>query len=107
MFETQDFLASLPDNEALLDTALIPVDMDIRPDEVTGRLEAFTTTGLNFTVGISPFTAEVIRGLDGRTRLRDAIGKAGQGADDDPTLLLDINILLGLGMLAKSRLREG
>ncbi len=107
MFETQDFLASLPDNEALLDTALIPVDMDIRSIENTGRLEAFTTTGLNFTVGISPFTAEVIRRLDGRTRLRAAIEKAGQGAEDDPTLLLDINVLLGLGMLVKASISEG
>jgi len=100
LFETQDFLAILPDNETLLETVLIPVDMEVQSGEDERSLQAVTTRGFNFQAALSPLTAEVIRGLDGRTRLSEAIQKAGQGVDDDPTFLLDIQTLLGLGMLA-------
>jgi methylase of polypeptide subunit release factors len=100
LFETQDFLAGLPDNEAFLETVLISLDMDIQSGEDERSLQAVTTKGLNFKADLSPFTAEVIRGLDGSTRLHAAIQKAGQGVDDDSTFLLEIQTLLGLGMLA-------
>lgn len=101
LFETQDFLAGLPDNEALLETVLIPLDMEVQSVEDEVRLKAVSTKGFIFQASLSPFTAEVIRELDGNTRLRDAVQKAGQGVDDDLTFLLEIQILLGLGMLAK------
>jgi methylase of polypeptide subunit release factors len=107
LFETQDFLASLPDDEALLETVLIPLDMEVQSGEDERGLRAVTTMGFNFQVILSPFTAEVIAHLDGRTRLNDAIQKTGQGMDDNPTFLLEIQTLLGLGMLAKSPLSEG
>jgi methylase of polypeptide subunit release factors len=100
LFETQDFLVSLPGVEALMDTVLLPLDMDIQPGEDEKSLQAVTTRGFNFQAGLSPFTAEVIRGLDGRACLREAIQKAGQGLDDNPTFLLEIQALLGMGMLA-------
>ena len=106
MFETQDYLADLPDDDTLLEAVLLPVEMEIRPEEDTGTLKAVTTAGLSFQAGISPLTAEVIRGLDGRTSLRTAIQKTGQAGEDgldlDPTLLLEIQILLGMGMLVPS-----
>ena len=102
LFETHDFLAGLPDNEAILETVLIPVDMDIQSGKDERGLQAVTTRGLNFQAGLSPYTAEVIRELDGSTRLREAIQKADQGVNDDSTFLLDIHTLLGLGMLVKS-----
>ena len=79
LFEAQDFLAGLPDNEALLETVLIPLDMEIQSREDERSLQAVTTKGFNFQAGLSPFTAEVIRGLDGRTSLRDAIRKSRSG----------------------------
>jgi len=100
LFETQDFLAGLPDKEALLETVLIPLDMDIQPGEDEESLRAVTTKGFNLPAGLSPLTAEVITHLDGSTRLRAAIQKTGQEEDDNPTLLLEIQALLGLGMLA-------
>jgi SAM-dependent methyltransferase len=107
LFEAQDFLTSLPDNDTLLDSTLVPVDMDIHPGEKAGSLEACTTSGLYFMAGISSFTAQVIRQLDGQTTLRVAIEKTGQGEEDAPTLLLEIVLLLGLGMLVKSSLHGG
>jgi SAM-dependent methyltransferase len=102
LFEAQDFLSELTNNEELLETALIPLDMDIQPGEDERGLQAVTTRGMNFQVDLSPLTAEVIRGLDGRACLREAVQKAGQGVDEDPTFLLEIHTLLGLGMLVKS-----
>lgn len=105
LFEAQDFLAGLPDNEAFLETVLIPLDMDIQSGEDQRSLQAVTTKGLNFQADLSPFTAEVIRGLDGSTPLHAAIQKVGQGVDDDSTFLLEIQALLGLGMLAQCSAR--
>jgi SAM-dependent methyltransferase len=99
LFETQDFLVSLPDNEALLNMVLIPLDMEVQPGEEEESLQAETTKGFNFQADLSPFTAEVIRRLDGKVCLRDAIQNAGLNVDDDPTILLDFQTLLGLGML--------
>jgi SAM-dependent methyltransferase len=104
LFETQDYLAGLQENEALLEAALLPVDVDIQED--AGDLLAVSTQGLCFQAGIAPLTAEVIRQLDGRTSLRTAIRKTGCEWDDSDiqnfTLLSEIQILLGLGMLAPS-----
>ena len=88
--------------ESLVEEILIPLDMDIQPGEDERGLQAVTTRGMNFQVDLSPLTAEVIRGLDGRACLREAVQKAGQGVDEDPTFLLEIHTLLGLGMLVKS-----
>jgi hypothetical protein len=74
--------------------------MDIQPGEDERNLQAVTTKGFNLQAGLSPLTAEVIAHLDGSTRLRAAIQKTGQEEDDNPTLLLEIQALLGLGMLA-------
>jgi methylase of polypeptide subunit release factors len=110
LFETQDYLAGLQENEALLEETLVPVDMAIQPEGDAGTLEAVTTAGLYFHTSIAPLTAEVIRQLDGRTSLRAAIRKTGREwdaiSDQNVMLLLEIQILLGLGMLAPSLLVE-
>jgi methylase of polypeptide subunit release factors len=107
LFEAQDFLSELTNNEELLETALIPLDMQVQPGEDERGLQAVTTRGMNFQVDLSPFTAEVLRGLDGRTRLREAVQKASREMDEEPTFALEIQALLGLGMLVKSSLYGG
>jgi hypothetical protein len=79
--------------------------MDIHSGEDERSLQAVATKGLIFQAYLTPFTAEVIRRLDGSTCLREAVQKAGREMDEDPTFLLGIQTLLGLGMLAPSPAR--
>ncbi len=99
LFESQDFLFSLPDNEALLEAVLTPLDMDVQQGA------AFSISGNYFKADILPLTEEILSHLDGRTRLREAIQKTGRGVDDNPILLLEIKTLVGLGMLVQSPFR--
>ena len=90
---------SLPDNEALLEAVLTPLDMDVQQGA------AFSISGNYFKADILPLTEEILSHLDGRTRLREAIQKTGRGVDDNPILLLEIKTLVGLGMLVQSPFR--
>jgi len=96
LFEAQDYLASLPDKGALLEEILMPLEVDIHPAAGAGNPKAVSTSGLYLQADLQPATAEVIRHLDGRTRLREAIQKSGV----EGNVLDDIRSLLSLGMLA-------
>lgn len=103
LFEAQDYLIETRSGDSLLDEIFTPQRMRLEQGE-DGSLQAVTTDGLYLQAAIQPFTAEVIAHLDGRTCLREAVQKAGRGVDEDPTFLLGILTLLGLGMLVKSPL---
>ena len=105
LFEARDFLAGLQDYEAFLETVLIPREMVIQRGDNGRDLQAVITQGYKFQVNLSPLTAEVILGLDGSTRLRDAIQRTGRGVDDDPGFLLEIQALVGQGMLVPATAR--
>ena len=102
LFEAQDYLAEVGNRDSLVEEILVPQDMRLEQEPEAGTLLAVTTAGLYFQVDLSPLTAEVIARLDGRTCLREAVQKTGRGVDEDPTFLLEIHTLLGLGMLVKS-----
>jgi methylase of polypeptide subunit release factors len=102
LFEAQDYLAEVGSLDSLVEEILVPQDMRLERETEAGTLLAATTAGLYFQVDLSPLTAEVIAQLDGRTRLREAVQKSGREMDEEPTFALEIQALLGLGMLVKS-----
>jgi SAM-dependent methyltransferase len=103
LFAAQDYLADLANNEAFHDEVLTPVNVDIQFTE-EGSAQAVSTSGLFFQASIQPHTAQVIRHLDGKSSLCDAIQntgwKLGDAPDPDKALLDEIQTMLGLGMLA-------
>jgi len=104
VFAAQDFLAARPDDEAVLDArlALVPehrLDQSLQALDGAWELRSSTLTlteGITFSGTLDVGSAELLRHLDGRRKLREVLRAAGAQA---PHAVPMIRRLLELGFL--------
>ena len=116
MFAAQDFLASLPDDRALLGERLVRAEPSLLEQRAVfgdggwGVAEISLTLqdGLGFRATLDPTTAGMLAALDGKRTLGDAAGELarlqGSGSDEvERTLIPVARQMLSAGFLVRGK----
>lgn len=102
LFNSQDYLANIDDTHALLNEIFSPTVLDFAGDE--NQPIAHANHGFHLEAKIHPLTKTVLKNLNGKINLEDAIQLACVELNMAHEILLEIKELLKLGMIVPQRI---